>query len=110
MHFQKPRTDRVYVGEFGFKVFRIMGFTDSVQYTPPRTGVFKPIRTDGTFDRWPKKIATQSSTGKIRIKILTPKNNLSITVGKSLKGLFWKINLFNTGTNPGSTTTQSPHM
>ena len=40
---------------------------------PPRTGVFKPIRTDGTFDRWPKKIATQSSTWKNPYRDFDPK-------------------------------------
>ena len=36
--------------------FRLSQYT---VYPPPRTGVFKPIRTDGTFEGWLEKIATK---------------------------------------------------
>ena len=65
------------MGSYIKKTFSIRK-VHSLQYTPPpRTSVFNPIRTDGTFERWPKKNATQISTmKKIPIEIFNPKKSL----------------------------------
>ena len=61
-----------------------IGYTQLyLQYTPPRTGVFNPIRTDGTFERWPKKTATQISTRKKFLLRFSPKKSISPAKGEN---------------------------
>ena len=96
---------------------------------PPRTGVFKPIRTDGTFGRWSKKIATQSSTGKNPYRDFDPKKqslqyrreipirtffgkSISPILGQSLEVPQHRAHIHVNFKNSKSshTTTQSPHL
>ena len=72
--FESHNATKVWKDDFEFTVRgKKVILNNILQYTPPRTGVFKPIRTDGTFDRWPKKIATQSSTWKNPYRDFDPK-------------------------------------
>ena len=76
----------------------------------PSTDVFKPIRTDGTFDWWPKENCyTKQHKEKIPIEILDPKKISPVQRENPYKDFFWKINFSNTGTKSGSTTSQGPH-
>ena len=76
----------------------------------PSTDVFKPIRTDGTFDWWPKENCyTKQHKEKIPIEILDPKKISPVQRENPYKDFFWKINFSNTGTKSGSTTSQGSH-
>ena len=101
-----------------------------LQYTPPRTGVFKPIRTDGTFERWPKKIAIQSSIWRNPYRDFWPRKTISPVqrrnpykdffleksispiLGQSLEAPQHRAHIHVNFKNSKSshTTTQSPHL
>ena len=89
---------------FGSCIFRIV--------YPPRTGVFNSIRTGSTFGRWPKKIATQISTGKKSLQRHFWKKSISPILGQNLQPPPHRAHIQMHFKNSKSShiTAQSPHL